>query len=64
MDTYVIRIYRNEHQMSRQVVGIVQDVATDRQHSFMDIDELWKILKHEILRAGLTHRHTGHPPET
>lgn len=45
MDSYVVRIYRQEVDGPREFVGVVEEVGTQEKKAFTTIDELWKILK-------------------
>jgi hypothetical protein len=42
--TYVLRIYQRSED---KIVGVLKDVATNRESSFTHIDELWNILSQE-----------------
>ena len=47
MDSYMVRIYRQEEDNSRMFVGTVQKVGTEAKEVFSTLDELWSILNHE-----------------
>ena len=45
MDNYIVRIYRHDEEDLRNVVGIVEQVGTEENRAFHDLDELWAILR-------------------
>lgn len=44
MDHYIVRIYRRKRKQPRQVVGVVEDVATGDIQAFHNTDELEVIM--------------------
>lgn len=44
MDSYIIRIYRNEKDMPRAIVGTAERVGDEGKKAFKSVDELWQIL--------------------
>ena len=44
MNSFIIRIYREENDGARTIVGIVEDVEKQTKVGFRDFKELWNIL--------------------
>ncbi len=44
MNSYVVRIYRQEEDNPRKLVGVVEEVGVKGKRAFTDIDDLWEIL--------------------
>lgn len=44
MDSYIIRIYRQEKDAPRAVVGTAERVGDEDKKAFKSLDELWHIL--------------------
>ena len=44
MDNYIVRIYRQEENNPRKVVGVMEEVGVKGKRAFSDVDELWEIL--------------------
>ncbi len=44
MNTYVVRIYRQEKDTPQFLVGIVEEVGVEGKKAFNNLDELWTIL--------------------
>ena len=44
MDSYVVRVYRQETDNPRKLVGVVEEVGVKGKKAFTDIDDLWEIL--------------------
>ncbi len=44
MDNYIVRIYRQEKDNPRKLVGLVEEVGVDSRLGFTNLDELWEIL--------------------
>ncbi len=56
---YVVRIYRQEKNSPRELVGIVEDIAKrDKRTAFTSIEELWSILKQRKTKADSQRRHS------
>ena len=43
MDSYVVRVYRQETDNPRKLVGVVEEVGVKGKKAFTDIDDLWEI---------------------
>ncbi len=52
MDHYIVKIYRRKRKQPKQVVGIVEDVATGGVQTFHNTDELEVILGAAPKRAA------------
>jgi hypothetical protein len=44
MENYIVKIYRDEKDHPRSIIGIVEAVGTEGKQSFTNVDELWHIL--------------------
>lgn len=44
LNSYIVRVYREGGNKSRELVGIVEEVGGDGKKAFTNIDELWEIL--------------------
>ena len=44
MNSYILRIYREEKNNPRNYVGTVEHVGTPEKKAFTSLDELWAIL--------------------
>ncbi|MEW5745883.1 MAG: hypothetical protein AB1805_10675 [Nitrospirota bacterium] len=44
MQSYIIRVYREERDNPRGLVGIVEEVGAEGKRAFTTLDELWDIL--------------------
>ena len=44
MESYVVRIYRNERGQTRHAVGLVEAAHLSRSQAFSDAEGLWQIL--------------------
>jgi hypothetical protein len=44
MNTYVVRIYRQEKDTPQLLVGVVEEVGVEGKKAFNNLDELWTIL--------------------
>jgi hypothetical protein len=44
MHSYIVRIYREEPDNPRKLVGIVEEVGKKGRLAFTTLDELWEIL--------------------
>jgi hypothetical protein len=44
MESYIVRIYREEKKRHQNIVGIVEEVGVDEKKAFTNLDELWNIL--------------------
>ena len=44
MESYVVRIYRNERGQTRHAVGLVEAAHLSRSQAFSDAEQLWQIL--------------------
>ena len=49
MEVFIVRIYRNDTKKDKKnpqsLVGIVEEVGTERKKAFRGFDEFWEILK-------------------
>ncbi len=44
MDSYIVRIYRQEKDNTRMLVGLIQEVGSKGKMAFASFDDLWEIL--------------------
>lgn|GEM_PF-1752957 len=44
MNSYIVRIYRQEADKPSELVGAVEEVGVEGKKAFTNIDELWEIL--------------------
>ena len=44
MDSYLIRIYRREKDNPEGIVGIIEEIGTEKKHSFKSLSELTGII--------------------
>jgi hypothetical protein len=44
MDNYIVRVYRQDRNNPRKLVGIVEEVGVKGKKAFTNLDELWEIL--------------------
>ncbi len=44
LKNYIIRIYRQEEDNPRKIVGVVEEPEIDGKKAFTNLDELWQIL--------------------
>ncbi len=44
MDTYIIRIYRQDPDEPRKLVGLVEEAGAEGKRGFTSLEELWGIL--------------------
>lgn len=44
MESYIVRIYREDKNNPRSFVGIVEEVGVEERKAFTNLDELWNIL--------------------
>ncbi len=44
MDSFIIRIYREEKNNPRNFVGTVEEIGAEEKKAFTNLDELWAIL--------------------
>ena len=48
MEAFIVRIYRNDRKKDGKnphgLVGIVEEVATEKRKAFRDFDKLWEML--------------------
>ena len=44
MESYIIKIYRQEKQKPEKVVGIALHVTTGKQTVFSNAEELWQVI--------------------
>jgi len=58
VDSYIVRIYRQEKNNPRKLVGVVEEVGVKGKRAFTNIDDLWEILsaskggEEVILKSG------------
>jgi len=58
MGSYIVRIYRQEKNNPRKLVGVVEEVGVKGKRAFTNIDDLWEILsaskggEEVILKSG------------
>jgi hypothetical protein len=50
LESYIVRIYREEKNSPHNLVGIVEEVGVEEKKAFTNFDELWTILN--SLRKG------------
>jgi len=49
MESYVVRIYRNERGQTRHAIGLVEAAHLSRSQAFSDAEQLWQILmRHDL----------------
>ncbi len=46
MDSYVVRVYRQEKDNPSKLVGVVEEVGVKGKRAFTNIEDLWEILNH------------------
>jgi len=44
VENYIVRIYRNAPEHSRDIVGVVETVGAGEKKVFTNVDELWDII--------------------
>ena len=44
MNSYIVRVYRQEKDKPRKLVGVVEEVGVKGKKAFTDVDDLWQIL--------------------
>jgi len=44
MNNYIVRVYRQEKNNPRKLVGVVEEVGVKGKRAFTNIDDLWDIL--------------------
>jgi hypothetical protein len=44
MDSYIVRVYRQEENNPRKLVGVVEEVGVKGKRAFTNVDDLWEIL--------------------
>jgi hypothetical protein len=44
MNCYIVRIYREEQDNPRTLVGVVEEVGKKGKRAFVNLDELWEIM--------------------
>ena len=54
MDSYVVRIYRQEKNNPRKLVGVVEEIGVKGKRAFVNIDDLWEILSESKDREEVT----------
>jgi len=64
LDSYVVRVYRQEKDNPRLLVGTVEKVGKRGRSAFTNIDELWEIVdeaagRAKAKRAGVWERQKG-----
>jgi predicted transcriptional regulator YdeE len=47
VDSYVVRVYRQEKDNPRKLVGVVEEVGVKGKRAFTNIDDLWVILNQD-----------------
>ena len=62
MSSYIVRIYRENPDKARSIIGIVEEVGAAGKRAFTNIDELWEILN--PLKIGRRKRSAGQPRKT
>jgi hypothetical protein len=45
MESYIVRIYREEKMNPHDLIGIVEEAGVEEKKVFRTLDELWNILK-------------------
>ncbi len=51
MDSYVVRVYRQEKDNPRMLVGTIEKVGKRGRAAFTNMDELWEIVDKGAVRA-------------
>ncbi len=46
MDSYVVRVYRQEKDNPSKLVGVVEEVGVKGKRAFTSLEDLWEILNH------------------
>ncbi len=54
VDSYIVRIYRRKRDNHRVLVGLVEEVGTKGKKTFIDLDDLWKILNSKERNMSLS----------
>jgi len=54
VDSYVVRIYRQEKNNPRKLVGVVEEIGVKGKRAFVNIDDLWEILSESKDREEVT----------
>jgi hypothetical protein len=44
LNTYIVRVYRNEEGNPHSLVGVVEEVGKKEKKAFTNLDDLWNIL--------------------
>ncbi len=47
MDSYVVRVYRQEKDNPSKLVGVVEEIGVKGKRAFTNIEDLWEILNHQ-----------------
>jgi len=53
LDSYVVRVYRQEKNNPRLLVGTVEKVGQRGRSAFTNMDELWEIVDEGVESSGL-----------
>lgn len=59
MKNYIIRIYRQENDNPKKIVGVVEEPEIEGRKAFTNLDELWGILN-PVKAAGVARGFTSH----
>ena len=43
MNSYVVRVYRQEKDKPQKLVGVVEEVGVKGKRAFTNVDDLWEI---------------------
>lgn len=57
MESYIVRIYREEKDDPRSFVGIVEEVDSEERRAFTNLQELWNILNSIKTRPAQPNNH-------
>jgi hypothetical protein len=52
MESYLIRIYRREKDNPEGIVGIIEEIGTERKYSFKNLSDLSKVITMPKRRRG------------
>lgn len=48
METYIVRIYRQDSGHPGEIVGVLKDAETEKQVSFTNLQELLELIKQSV----------------
>jgi len=44
LESYIVRIYRRDHEKPVEIAGVVESIEAEKKQSFQNMDELSRIL--------------------